>query len=217
MIGTHPHDINIDIGMSEKERAEVVLHLKKILADEYVLYTKILKFHWNVHGPFFGPLHSLFQTFYEQSFKVVDLVAERIRALGEKTPGTLEEFLKLTRIKERPGINPESYYMLEELLHDMHSIIEHIREDEKKIEKFSDRVTSNMLLGVVEQREKEAWMIRAHLEHPNMHGATKKIAAPKTAKIAKVVKATKVAKAGSPKKVAKTHKVKSVKIKTKSK
>lgn len=213
MIDTHPHDINIDIGMSEKERTEVILHLKKILADEYVLYTKILKFHWNVHGPFFGPLHSLFQTFYEQSFKVVDLVAERIRTLGEKSPGTLEEFLKLTHIKERPGMNPEACYMLEELLHDMHSIIEHIREDEKKIERLSDRVTSNMLLGVVEQREKEAWMIRAHLEHPIMHDAAKKVATPKTTKVVKA----KVANAGSTKKVAKAHKVTKAKIKAKSK
>jgi len=190
----HPHDVGIDTGMSVKERAEVVLHLKKILGDEYVLYTKLLKFHWNVNGPFFGPLHSLFQRFYEQSFENIDLVAERIRALGENTPGSLAEFSKLTCcITEHPGKYPEACYMLEEILHDMYSIIEHVREDEKKIEKLNDRVTSNMLLGLVEKREKEAWMTRAHLEKAAKPMAAKEVIKKNVKKIVakKVTKKTK--------------------------
>jgi len=160
----HPHDIKIELNMNDKERSEVVLHLKKTLSDEYVLFTKLFKFHWNVEGPFFGPLHSLFQGLYEQNFKTVDLVAERIRALGHKAPGTLKEFLDMTRLEENPGVNPQDCYMLEEVFHDLQKIIRELRDDEKKIEKLNDRVTSNMLLGIIEQHEKSAWMVRSHLE-----------------------------------------------------
>lgn len=167
----HPHDVKIDLGMNDKERTEVVLHLKKTLSDEYVLFTKLFKFHWNVQGPFFGPLHSLFQTLYEQNFKTVDLVAERIRALGHMAPGTLKEFLDLTHLKEASGTNPESCFMLQEIFNDLQTIVKHLRDDEKKIEKLNDRVTSNMLLGIIEQHEKSAWMVRAHLE--KVEGAKK--------------------------------------------
>lgn len=155
--------IECNIGIAEKEREEIVLHLNRLLSDEFVFYTKALKFHWNVKGPFFGPLHAFFEKIYTRRAGVADLLAERVQALGHKPFGTLTEFLKNTRLEEMPGHVCGEGDMLFELLEDLHTIIKHMREDAKKIDKL-DPVTSNMLLGVIEGHEKDAWMIRSHLE-----------------------------------------------------
>ena len=163
--------IAFDNGLTPEKRQEVIEHLNKILSDEFVLFVKLSKYHWNVRGPFFGPLHALFQTLYEQAFKDADLVAERVRALGGLSIGTMKEFLGLTRLAEVPGRNPVDAEMIGDLVNDYQAIIKHVRSDIEKIEK-PDPVTANMLMTVVEQHEKSAWMLRSHLDC--LHGSNKK-------------------------------------------
>lgn len=155
--------VPFDNGLTAEKRQEVIEHLTKILSDEFVLYVKITKYHWNVRGPFFGPLHAFFQSLYEQAFKDADLVAERVRALGGLSIGTMKEFLGLTRLVEVAGRNPVDAEMIGDLLADYQVIIKHLRSDIEQIEKL-DPVTANMLMTVVEQHEKSAWMLRSHLE-----------------------------------------------------
>src|SRR3972149_596570 len=94
----------IDIGISEKDRAEIAQGLSRLLADTYTLYLKTHNFHWNVKGPMFQTLHLMFETQYNELALAVDLIAERIRALGHPAPGSYAEYARLSSIKETPGV-----------------------------------------------------------------------------------------------------------------
>jgi starvation-inducible DNA-binding protein len=154
--------INIDI--ADSNRKKVAERLNLLLANEYVLYTKTLKFHWNVVGPFFGPLHALFQKQYEQLLDIVDEVAERVRALDHMSHGTLKEFAANTTLPEEPGKNPDSAAMIRLLLEDHEAIIRQIRKDIDYVTELQDMGTNNFLSELIETHEKTAWMLRAHLQ-----------------------------------------------------
>lgn len=153
------------IGIDDKNRDAVCQILSALLADEYVLSAKTRKYHWNVNGPRFHPLHEFLKTQYEQLDAIVDEVAERIPQLGGKTIATLEEFKKLARIKEDPGQYPEADRILSNLLVDHETIIRNLRTNADACdEEYDDMGTNDFLIGLMQQHEKTAWMIRAHLE-----------------------------------------------------
>ena len=114
-----------NIGLSEKKMNAVADILANILANQVTLYTKTRKFHWNVRGDSFMEWHKLFEKQYKQLEKAIDEVAERINKLGSHTIGTMEEFSKLTTLKEHPGKYPNSKDMLRELLEDHETCIAH--------------------------------------------------------------------------------------------
>ena len=154
-----------DIGLSDANRNGVVKLLVPLLADEYVLYTKTRNYHWNVVGPQFNDLHKFFEAQYEELDGFVDDVAERIRQLGGRSPGTLAEFSKAARLKERPGQRPNARAMLTALLADHEAVIKTLRADlATAMEKFGDAGTSDFLTGLMEKHEKMGWMLRAFLE-----------------------------------------------------
>lgn len=154
----------IAIGLNDKTRKQVADHLNALLANEFVLYGKTLKYHWNVKGELFGPLHQLFKEQYEQLLDIVDDVAERVRALDHESFGTLKEFLSHTVLKEQPGDNPSYKTMIGNLLKDHETIIQHIRNDIDLTAKLNDMGTNNFLCDLMEKHEKTAWMLRAHLQ-----------------------------------------------------
>jgi len=156
--------MQIAIGIGERERKAVVTLLEKLLANEYVLYTKTLKFHWNVYGKHFGALHIFLKEQYEAIFKFVDDVAERIRALGHMSPGTMAEFLQQATVVEEPGKNSDDLAMLRLLLEAHEIIIRQLRTDAEEAMRMGDSGTNNFLLNLLESHEKLAWMLRAHLE-----------------------------------------------------
>ena len=150
------------IGISDKNRQAVARILNVLLSDEYVLYTKTRKCHWNVVGPNFHDLHKFFESQYEALNEIVDEVAERSRALGEISFGTLDEFLKHARLKEQPGKNPPAQAMISVLLHDHEAVIKTLRSDlEACVNQYGDMGTSDFLTGLMEKHEKMAWMLRA--------------------------------------------------------
>ena len=153
----------VDIGIPQKNTTLVAKQLNSLLATQYQLYTKTLKFHWNIEGPFFGPLHGLFKENYEQLFTMIDTIAERVRALGVISIGTLSEFGKLGSLKEEPGKNPKDQQMIALLLQGHETAIKQIRKDIAYAKKMDDDGTTNMLEDMIEQQEKMAWMLRAHL------------------------------------------------------
>ena len=93
----------INIGIEEKDRQTIVEGLARLLADSYTLYLKTHNFHWNVTGPMFNSLHQMFETQYTELAAAVDEIAERIRALGHKAPGSYREYADLTSIEEAFG------------------------------------------------------------------------------------------------------------------
>lgn len=139
--------------------------MSKLLADEYTLYTKTRKYHWNVTGPRFQQLHEFFGVQYTELDVIVDDVAERMPQLGGKAIATLGEFQELSQIKEDTGQYPDADKMLSNLLADHEAIIRSTRIDADECdEKYHDMGTNDFLVGLVEQHEKIAWMIRAHIE-----------------------------------------------------
>src|SRR3989344_5545011 len=121
--------MSVQIGIESKNRQAVAKILHKTLANEYVLLIKTKNYHWNVVGPDFSELHKLFDEQYVAISVFVDDVAERARSLGEKTIGTLQEFLKATTLRENPGKYPPAQAMIENLANDHEAIVRELRKD----------------------------------------------------------------------------------------
>ncbi len=156
---------SINIGISDNDRQGVAGILSKLLADEYVLYTKTRNYHWNVVGLHFNDLHKFFEEQYNQLSDDVDEIAERIRSLGGKTPATLSEFGKNSRLDEHPGKYPDSKTMVSNLVVDHETIIKNLRTDLETCDtKYHDIGTNDFLTGLMEKHEKTAWMLRSILE-----------------------------------------------------
>jgi starvation-inducible DNA-binding protein len=139
---------------------KVVEGLKKLLADNYTLYLKTQNFHWNVTGPNFQSLHQLFMTQYTDLFNANDAIAERIRALGSKAPGSFKEFSKLTTIKEAEG-NLTAKQMVQELIKGQDEILKTLRKVADEADDADDEVTEGMLVARMEIHEKNRWMLQA--------------------------------------------------------
>lgn len=150
-----------NIGLSLKTRVEVAKLLNVLLSDVYLLYTKSLKYHWNVKGIVFHDFHALFKEQYEQLLDIADEIAERARALDEDAYGTMAEFSKNARLKEEPGKNPDALGMIKQLLTDHETIIRQLRKDIQKTADLGDMGTNNFLTDIMERHEKIAWMLRA--------------------------------------------------------
>lgn len=141
----------------------VVAALSKLLADTYVLYLKTQNYHWNVTGPSFNTLHLLFQTQYEDLILANDLIAERIRALGEKAPGSFAAFLKVADIREETG-NPKATQMLKNLAADQHVIVAAAEAVLHAADKIGDEATVDLAIQRIQVHQKNHWMLKAHLE-----------------------------------------------------
>lgn len=153
------------LGISAENREIVAQELAKLLADEFVLYTKTLHAHWNLEGMDFHSVHVYFEALYTQSAEIIDGVAERIRQLDHYAPATLQKFLQLTHLTEQDGGGNDSRSLIAQLLIDHESIIEFIRGTISEFQDaHHDAGTSDYVTGLMETHEKIAWMLRAHLK-----------------------------------------------------
>lgn len=148
--------------MSKKNK-KVVSALEKLLADTYTLYLKTQNYHWNVTGPSFNSLHTLFQAQYEDMILANDLIAERIRTLGEKAPGSFSSFLKITSIKEENG-NPKANEMVKNLAQDQETLVKSAQAVLDAAQENGDDPTVDLAIGRMEIHQKNQWMLNAHLE-----------------------------------------------------
>lgn len=139
--------------------------MSKLLADEFILYTKTRNAHWNVEGSDFHSMHLFFESQFEQLDEIMDGVAERIRTLGHYAPATLKSFLELTHLSEYAENKNDSLGFIKELLADHESIIEFIRGNITPFaETYKDAGTSDYITGLIEKHETMAWMLRSHLK-----------------------------------------------------
>ena len=153
----------IDIGIKPEQRQAIAGGLSRLLADEYTLYLKTHNFHWNVTGPMFNTLHLMFETHYNESALAVDLVAERIRALGFPAPGTYSAYAKLSSIEETDGV-PEAMEMVRLLVKGHESCAKTARSVFPLADKARDEPTADLLTQRLQVHEKTAWMLRSLLE-----------------------------------------------------
>ena len=155
--------MQIDTGMTETDRKEIAEGLSKLLADSYTLYLKTHNFHWNVTGPMFQTLHLMFEGQYNELALAVDLVAERIRALGFPAPGTYVDFSRLSSIPEEQGV-PPAQDMIRKLVKGHEAVVKTARSIFPSVEKASDQPTADLLTQRMQVHEKTAWMLRSLLE-----------------------------------------------------
>lgn len=155
--------MKIDIGISDKDRKEIAAGLSKLLADSYTLYLKTHNFHWNVTGPMFTTLHTLFEQQYTELAAAVDEIAERIRALGIVAPGSYKQFGELSSIKEETG-SPSAEDMIRQLVEGQEAVVKTARGVFPIVEKANDEPTADLLTQRMQLHEKNAWMLRSLLE-----------------------------------------------------
>jgi len=155
--------MEIDIGINKKDRAEIAKGLSRLLADSYTLYLTTHNFHWNVTGPMFNTLHQMFEGQYTELAEAVDLIAERIRALGFPAPGTFQEFEKLSTLKQPKNL-PNAEGMIQQLLTDHEGVAKTARSVVPQADKASDEPTMDLLTQRLQIHEKTAWMLRSMLE-----------------------------------------------------
>lgn len=153
---------SINIGIEEKARKEISQNLGKLLADTYTLYLMTHNFHWNVMGPMFQTLHLAFEEQYNELWKAVDQVAERIRALGFPAPGTYAEFSSSASIQEIQGV-PSADDMIRALMEGHEAVIQTARSVFPLAERARDQVTMDLLTDRMAAHEKTAWMLRSLL------------------------------------------------------
>ena len=154
--------IPINIGIEESDRREIAEGLSKLLADTYTLYLKTHNFHWNVTGPMFQTLHLMFEQQYNELALAVDLIAERIRALGFPAPGTYKEFAKLSSIKEDEGV-PGAEEMIRLLVDGQEAVVRTARSVFPIVDEANDEPTADLLTQRMQVHEKTAWMLRSLL------------------------------------------------------
>jgi starvation-inducible DNA-binding protein len=152
----------MDIGINEKDRKQIAEGLGRLLADTYTLYLKTHNFHWNVTGPMFQTLHLMFEQQYNELALAVDLIAERIRALGEPAPGSYAAFGKLTSIREEEG-TPSAEAMIQQLLDGQETVVRTARNVFPVVERVNDQPTADLLTQRMLVHEKTAWMLRSLL------------------------------------------------------
>jgi starvation-inducible DNA-binding protein len=152
----------MDIGINEKDRKQIAEGLGRLLADTYTLYLKTHNFHWNVTGPMFQTLHLMFEQQYNELALAVDLIAERIRALGEPAPGSYAAFGKLTKIPEEEGV-PQAEAMIQQLLDGQETVVRTARSIFPFVEEVNDQPTADLLTQRMLVHEKTAWMLRSLL------------------------------------------------------
>lgn len=154
--------MQIDIGIPEQDREAIAKGLSKLLADTYTLYLKTHNYHWNVTGPMFNTLHLMFEQQYTELATAVDLIAERIRALGHPAPGSYRAYSKLTSIKEEEGV-PDANEMIRQLVIGQETVVRTARELFPTVEKAADEPTADLLTQRMQVHEKNAWMLRSLL------------------------------------------------------
>jgi len=150
----------MDIGIDSEARALVIAGLERVLADTYTLYLKTHSFHWNVTGPRFNDLHMMFMTQYTEMWTAVDLIAERIRALGAFAPGSYEAFARLTSIPDADGV-PAAADMVQQLCDGHEAVIRTTRAALEPAEAANDQATLDLLTQRLLLHEKTAWMLRS--------------------------------------------------------
>lgn len=153
----------IDMGVEPTQRMAIADGLSRVLADSYTLYLKTHSFHWNVTGPMFQTLHLMFEQQYTELALAVDLIAERIRALGRVAPGSYAQFAKLSSVTEETGV-PRAEDMLRQLVQGQEAVVRTARSVFAVAEKASDQVTLDLLTQRMQVHEKTAWMLRSLLE-----------------------------------------------------
>ena len=154
--------MEFNIGISPEDREKIASGLSQLLADSYTLYLKTHNYHWNVEGPMFNTLHLMFEEHYTELATAVDEIAERIRALGVKAPGSYSAYARLASVAEGSG-DESAEEMIRQLVTGQETVVRTAREVFKTAEAANDEPTADLLTQRMQLHEKNAWMLRSML------------------------------------------------------
>lgn len=154
--------MQINIGIEEGQREKIAAGLSKLLADSYTLYLKTHNYHWNVSGPHFGALHQMFEVQYTELAAAIDEIAERIRALGVRAPGSYTAFARLATVSEASD-DEDAAEMIRQLVLGQEAVVRTAREAFAEADKAKDEPTADLLTQRMQNHEKNAWMLRSML------------------------------------------------------
>ena len=157
--------MKLNTGINENKREEIAKALSQLLAESYTLYLKTHKYHWNVTGPMFQALHQMFETHYNDLAVAVDEIAERIRVLGVKAPGSYQEFSQLSRVQDDGELDIGAEVMITNLLADHEQVVRTAKEILPHLEEANDEGTNSLLGARIEYHEKTAWMLKSLTDH----------------------------------------------------
>lgn len=149
--------------MSSSENTRVTQELSALLATSYLLYVKTHNYHWNVTGPMFTTLHTLFETQYTELALAVDEIAERIRSLGAYAPGSLTAFAEISAVQEETG-HPDAQQMIRNLVEDQKAVATVAGKVIEAAEAAGDQASADLATRRTDVHEKNAWMLQSHLE-----------------------------------------------------
>ena len=155
---------SINIGISEQDRAAIAGGLSRLLADTYTLYLTTHNFHWNVTGPMFNTLHTMFMAQYTELWTAVDPIAERIRSLGHPAPGSYAAFGALASIPDAPTLPPKALEMVRILVAGHEAVARTARGIFALADQAADEPTADLLTQRLAVHEQTAWMLRSLLE-----------------------------------------------------
>lgn len=154
--------MELNLGINSEDRHKIATGLASLLADSYSLYLKTHNYHWNVEGPLFNTLHEMFEVQYTELAAAVDEIAERIRALGIKAPGSYSEFAALTSVEEAQG-GETAEEMIRQLAIGQESVVRTARSVFPVANSANDEPTADLLTQRMQTHEKNAWMLRSML------------------------------------------------------
>ncbi len=154
--------MDINTGIKQADREAIANGLSRLLADSYTLYLKTHNYHWNVTGPMFNTLHQMFEEQYTELATAVDEIAERIRALGIRSPGSYTEFSNLTAIEDGAGTETAED-MIRQLAIGQETVVRTAREVFPVADDAHDEPTADLLTQRMQIHEKNAWMLRSML------------------------------------------------------
>jgi len=157
--------ITPDLGLSDEAMTGAASILSTLLADEFLLRLKLRKYHWNVTGPQFLSLHEIFEQQYTELATFIDDVAERLRAYGATAPGTMSEFITMSRLTENPAGNPDAETMIENLVADHEAMVRYLRTDINRVaDEYEDVGLEDFLTAQLQAHQKMAWMLRSFID-----------------------------------------------------
>ncbi len=157
------NDMDVNIGISKENRQNIAEGLSRVLADSYMVYLKTHNYHWNVTGELFHSLHAQFEEQYTELAEAIDEIAERIRSLGYRAPGSFREYSKITSIEEDTD-QPKALEMVRRLAVDNETILRTAREVLPLCDEADDEASIDLLTQRLHVHSKTAWMLRSHLE-----------------------------------------------------
>lgn len=155
--------MDMNIGIKQADREQIVAGLNVLLANSYTLYLKTHNYHWNVTGPMFNTLHLMFEQQYTELAAAVDQIAERIRALGAFAPGSYTEYARLTSIPEDETV-PDAETMIKNLVTGQETLARQARDVMATVGESRDEPTADLLTQRMQVHEKNAWMLRSLIQ-----------------------------------------------------